>query len=97
METDAQLNSLEPDVERASRVASRFAFAFGEAMRQRRQEIGLRQGDLVQLLQLSGLQVTQGYISLLEAGGRTEPSVRLIAAIASLLSISLDEVSANAT
>ena len=71
---------------------ARFPQRFAEAVKVKRHEYSLTQEQLALAVQQCGLQITQGYISLLEAGQRTDPDVRLVAAVAALLGISLDKL-----
>lgn len=79
----------------ACNAANYFTSKFAETVRRRRQKLELTQEELVSALQNCGIKVSQGYISLLEAGQRKEPNMRLIVALAVLLDISLDKLSGS--
>jgi len=61
-------------------------------IRSRRQERRLTQAELATALQQCGIQASQGYLSLIEAGQRTDPSIRLVIALSIVLDISLDSL-----
>lgn len=75
-----------------SDVANRFTDKLAETVKTRRQNLGITQEQLVLILQECGIRVSQGYISLLEAGQRKQPSLQLVVALAVVLDISLDQV-----
>lgn len=76
----------------ACNAANNFTNKLAQTVKQRRQKLGLTQEELVSILQSCGIKVSQGYISLLEAGERKDPNVQLLVALAVLLDISLDKV-----
>lgn len=72
--------------------ANNFFSLFAETVKQRRLELNWSQEDLAMALTLCGVDVTQSYISRLEREKRTVPNLPIIIALATLLSISLDEI-----
>ena len=74
----------------ATAAAGDFPRRFASLVKSQRQALGLTQGQLATALQLCGIQASQGYVSLLEAGQRNDPDIRLVAALAVLLDMSLD-------
>lgn len=79
-------------LQEVSGAVNNFTGKFAQIVRIRRQKLGLTQEELVSKLQTCGIKVSQGYISLLEAGQRKDPNVQLIVALALVLGFSLDEV-----
>ena len=75
-----------------SDAANSFTYKLAETVKTRRQNLGITQEELVLILQECGIQVSQGYISLLEAGQRKQPSLQIVVALAVVLDISLDQV-----
>lgn len=64
-----------------------FFSRFSDAVRIRRQELGLTQQELVSLLKDKGVQVSQGYLSQIEAGQRNEPNAKILIALSYILKI----------
>jgi transcriptional regulator with XRE-family HTH domain len=98
VESLSSANVADPLSEKQARggaAASAFGRRFGEAVRKRRQTLRITQEQLAAAVQASGVQASQSYVSLLEAGQRTDPDTRLVAAIAVLLDISLDALLAS--
>lgn len=76
----------------ARKAADKFTDKLAEIVKTRRQNLGLTQEELVLILQECGIRVSQGYISLLEAGQRKQPSLPLVVALSVVLDISLDRL-----
>jgi DNA-binding XRE family transcriptional regulator len=72
--------------------ANKFTDKLAETVKRRRQKLGITQEELASLLQECGIRISQGYISLLEAGQRKQPSLQLVVALSVVLDISLDQV-----
>jgi transcriptional regulator with XRE-family HTH domain len=69
-----------------------FIRLFGEQVRIQRQKLGLKQEDLSELLQSHNIQVSQSYLSRLESGLRSDPSIQIVISLSTILEISLDEI-----
>lgn len=69
-----------------------FPVMFGRRVKERRTSLGLTQAALIAKLEEINIRVTQGYISLLEAGQRKEPSIQLVVSLAIILDISIDKL-----
>ncbi|GCE28132.1 hypothetical protein KDA_36160 [Dictyobacter alpinus] len=76
-------------------ITNNFTSLFGEEVKYRRLSLQLTQADLTHLLCECGIEITQSYISRLEAGSRKDPSIKLVLALATILSISLDKIVAS--
>ncbi len=70
----------------------RFMYIFGQQLKQARNKINMTQEDVVILLRNEKFQISQSYLSLLEAGQRTEPSLKIIITLAAIFKISLDAI-----
>ena len=66
--------------------------ATGRAVRTRRLELHLTQGELLARLKPFGVELTQGYLSQIESGTRTGQSFKLILALCLALDLSIDQV-----
>lgn len=71
---------------------SNFASRFGQNVKKKRLAKRLTQDDVVQHLKKDNIKVSQSYISLLEAGQRTDPSLKLVVALATMFNISIDDI-----
>lgn len=80
------------ECQQAKETADKFARAFGEEVRAARQRRGLKQDALAAALQSCGFPGSQSYLSRLESGQRTEPSVQMIVALSVLLNISIEAI-----
>lgn len=62
----------------------RFMCIFGQRLKQARNKSNITQEEVATLLHNENLQISQSYLSLLEAGQRTEPSLKIIVTLASM-------------
>jgi DNA-binding XRE family transcriptional regulator len=85
-------------VPKASELAKRkrllkvYARRLGLEVRSKRLARRLTQGELAEHIKALGLEVTQGYISLIESGKREDPNIKTVVALALVLEISLDDL-----
>lgn len=78
--------------EKLQETVNLFPNRFASEMKRKRKALGITQEQLACVLQEHDIQVTQGYLSLLEAGQRNEPSLRLVLALSQILGISIDSL-----
>jgi transcriptional regulator with XRE-family HTH domain len=69
-----------------------FAAQLGPALKHARQKAGLSQAELAERLRSDGFHVTQGYISLIESGKRTEISAGLLLALHLLIGLEFTDL-----
>ena len=65
--------------------------SLGEAIRTIRRAAGLSQKEVAQ-----GAGIDQSYLSMIESGQRSNPGTRIIASVAQVLDVSIDELAARA-
>ncbi len=70
----------------------KFFILLSDVLRTRRQEVGLTQLELINLLKKQEIKVSQAYLSQLEAGQRKEPSAKIVIALCAVLGVELDAV-----
>jgi transcriptional regulator with XRE-family HTH domain len=80
------------DKNKIFKAADKFLPLFLEEVKQHRLSLAWTQEDLAAVLRSCGIPATQSYLSRLEKGQRTDPSIPIIIALATLFSISLDEI-----
>jgi transcriptional regulator with XRE-family HTH domain len=78
--------------EEVNRNLANFNFYFRKEVRRRRKELGLKQEHLSYALGMCNVTVGQSYISNLETGKKTNPTLEVVIALTTLLSISLDQL-----
>ena len=65
--------------------------SLGEAIRTIRRDAGLSQKSVAQ-----AAGIDQSYLSMIESGQRSNPGIRIIASVAQVLGVSIDELAARA-